>query len=238
MTAPGFKCSLHTEVLAQEFWGQVPEEKKKSVLESADAWCVPAPEDTRICRGAPDKRRNRRPAKRSSSNYANCITNKVPESRRQVAMGLAELAPLYASCDETFFIETIRMVGVQLAEEKDSELQSLVGAAFVRLSQEAAKKRSYPASPALGGTDRLCRNASGLESGKACALESGSKIVCRISSRKRCGGRIAFGPLETCCGSMPQPAAEQIAARFTRAGFREDCELLVSMIAVLGPRGS
>ncbi len=34
---------------------------------------------------------------------------------------------------------------MQLAEERDSELESLVGAAFVRLSQEATKSRSYPA---------------------------------------------------------------------------------------------
>ncbi len=61
-------------------------------------------------------------------------------------MGLAwELASLYAGCDEQFFVETIRIVGVQLAEENDSELQSLVGAAFVRLSQEASKRRSYSA---------------------------------------------------------------------------------------------
>ena len=59
-------------------------------------------------------------------NYANCITSEDPEQRRQVAMGIAELAPLYADCDERFFIETIRTVGVQLAEEKFSELQSVV----------------------------------------------------------------------------------------------------------------
>ena len=65
--------------------------------------------------------------------------------RRQTAMGLVELAPLYASGEERLFVDTIRQIGVQLAAERDSELQSLVGAAFVRLAQEAASKRSFRA---------------------------------------------------------------------------------------------
>ena len=36
---------------------------------------------------------------------------------------------------------------------------------------------------------------------------------------------------------MPEAASEQIAGRFGRAGFREDCEILVSMMQVLGHEG-
>jgi hypothetical protein len=36
---------------------------------------------------------------------------------------------------------------------------------------------------------------------------------------------------------IPEPAAEQVAHRFSRVGFREDCELLISMMEVLGPEG-
>jgi hypothetical protein len=36
---------------------------------------------------------------------------------------------------------------------------------------------------------------------------------------------------------MPEPASEQLAIRFSRAGFREDCELLVSMMGLLGTEG-
>src|SRR4029077_19670791 len=31
------------------------------------------------------------------------------------------------------------------------------------------------------------------------------------------------------------PAAEQIAGRFSRSGFREDCDFLVTMMELLGP---
>ena len=36
---------------------------------------------------------------------------------------------------------------------------------------------------------------------------------------------------------LPGPAAENIAGRFSRVGFREDSEILVSMMEVLGPEG-
>ena len=36
-------------------------------------------------------------------------------------------------------------MGVRLSVEQDQDLQSLVSAAFVRLSQEAASKRYFPA---------------------------------------------------------------------------------------------
>jgi hypothetical protein len=36
---------------------------------------------------------------------------------------------------------------------------------------------------------------------------------------------------------MPTPASEHLAVRFSRAGFREDCESLISMMQVLGPEG-
>src|SRR5207247_10565320 len=47
--------------------------------------------------------------------------------------------------DGSALMEAIRRVGNQLAIEREPELQTLVGAAFVRLSQEAASKRCYPA---------------------------------------------------------------------------------------------
>ena len=42
MVRHGIEVEMSTEVLAQEFWANVPEEKRISVLESPDAWCVPA----------------------------------------------------------------------------------------------------------------------------------------------------------------------------------------------------
>ena len=42
MARAGIEVQSHVELLAQQFWSEVAEDKKKAVLESADAWCVPA----------------------------------------------------------------------------------------------------------------------------------------------------------------------------------------------------
>ena len=138
------------------------------------------------------------------------------------------------SCDEQFFIETIRTVGVQLAEEKFSELQSAVGAAFVRLSQEAAQKRSYPA---IQRSVELVDYVEGEQPGIGSSLRPRIGVedhLAEFIDEALRAGSLPSG-LRDLLRRMPQPAADQIATRFTRAGFREDCDLLVSMIEVLGP---
>src|SRR5205807_10129780 len=85
-----------------------------------------------------------------------CIGLGAPEARRTTAIGLSDLGELYGSGDGSALIESIRRVGDQLAVERDPELQTLVSAAFVRLSQEAASKRCYPAmQQALASLDSV-----------------------------------------------------------------------------------
>ncbi len=235
MTRAGIHTQSHMEVLAQEFWSQVPEEKKKTVLESGEAWCVPAVRVREHVDGL-IARQETEAAEKILKNYANGIKNKNAEARRQTAMGLAELAGLYAKSSETLFVDTIRAIGLQLAEEKDSQLQSLVGAAFVRLSQEATKNRSYAA------VQRSVELIDYLESERP---GSGKSLRPRIGVENRLpefieeslrSGNVPSG-LKDLLRRMPEPAADHVAKRFSRVGFREDCELLVSMMQVLGPEG-
>src|SRR6202040_3300671 len=74
-----------------------------------------------------------------------CIALEAPEARRPTAIGLSDLAELYGSGDGSALMEAIRRLGNQLAIEREPEVQTLVGATFVRMSQEAASKRCYPA---------------------------------------------------------------------------------------------
>jgi hypothetical protein len=233
MTRAGIHTQSHMEVLAQEFWTQVPEEKKKSVLESADAWCVPAIRIREHVDGL-IARQETEAVEKILRNYASNIKNKNPEARRQTAMGLAELAGLYAKASEQLFMDTIREIGLQLAEEKDSQLQSLVGAAFVRFSQEATKIRSYAAiqrsvelidylDSERPGTGKSLRPRIGVENRLPDFIEESLR-----------SGNVPSG-LKDLLRRMPIPAADNIAARFSRVGFREDCDILVSMMDVLGP---
>src|SRR5207245_1054186 len=78
-------------------------------------------------------------------NYVSCISSSNVDARRATAMGLADLADLYASGDGGVLMDSIRRVGTQMAGERVPDLQPMVGAAYVRLCQEAATRRFYPA---------------------------------------------------------------------------------------------
>ena len=235
MARHGIEVQSHTDMLAQQFWAQVPPEKRKAVLESAEAWCVPPAQirdyvDGLVANG------EKAEAEKVLTNYANCITHKSAETRRQCAMGLAELASTYAKQDERLLLSTIRLVGVQLAEERDSELESLVGAAFVRMSQEATKSRSFPA---------IQRSVELIEYVEAERPGLGKNLRPRIGVEDRLPEFIeealksgeATSGLKDLLRRMPVAASGHLAGRFSRSGFREDCDLLVSMMQVLDVEG-
>ena len=233
MAGAGIEVQSHIDMLAQQFWARVPEAKKKAVLESADAWCVPPPKirehvEGLLARGETEE------AEKTLRNYANCITNKNHEARRQAATGLAEIAGLYGKGDDKLLIDTIRLAGVQLAEEKDSEMQSLVGAAFVRLSQEAANKRSFPAiQRVVELMDYVQTEHPGVAKNLRPRIAVEDRLPEFLEDALK-SGSVASGLLDL-LRRMPVPASEHLATRFSRAGFREDCELLVSMMEGLGP---
>lgn len=233
MARAGIHVKSHMDMLAQEFWEKVPVEKKKAVLESSDAWCIPPAKareyiESLIAKGEVEE------AEKLLRNYANCITIKATEPRRQAAMGLAELAPVYAKADEKLFMDTIRQVGVQLAEETDSELQSLVGAAFVRLAQEAAKKRSFPAiQRSVEMVDYVEAERPGVGKNLRPRIAVESRLPEFIEDSLKTG-EFSSG-LADLLRRMPEVSALHIAGRFGRAGFREDCDLLVAMMQALGP---
>jgi hypothetical protein len=235
MARHGIEVQSHVDLLAQQFWNQVGDEKKKAVLESAEAWCVP-PAKVREYVEKLVQKGETAAAIGALSNYAKCVTNKSPEQRRQTAMGLAELANLYAKIDERLLVDTIRQVGVQLAEERDSELQSLMSAAFVRLSQEASNKRSYQA---------IQRSVELMEYVESERPGMGKNLRPRIAVENRLPdfieealrtGNVPSGLMDL-LRRMPVAASDHLAGRFSRSGFRDDCDLLISMMQVLGPEG-
>lgn len=233
MERAGIEAQSHIEVLAQEFWAQVPDEKRKKVLEGSDAWCVPGAK-VREHVAALRARGENEQADRVLSHYASFISDKAVDHRRQVAMGLAELAATYANTDEKLFVNTIRIVGLQLAEEKDAELQSLMNAAFVRLSQEAGAKRSFAA---------MQRSVEMIDFVEAERAGAGKSLRPRIGIDQRLPEFIEDAlktgevpkQLTDFLRRIPEAATDNIAARFSRSGFREDCELLLSMVESIGP---
>src|SRR5579859_3917603 len=232
MAAAGISMSSYTELLDQEFWAQVPDENKKEVLCSDEAWCVPP----RNVRGFLEEMLRRGELKTVNEilmKYAGCIGLEAPEARRTTAIGLGELAELYGSGDGSALIEAIRRVGNQLASEREPELQTLVSAAFVRLSQEAASKRCYPAmQQALASLDSVEAQRPGSTQNLRPRIGAEDRIPEFVEETVRTG-HIPDGLTEI-LRLMPKATIHYVMSRFGHSGFREDCDLLVQMVKQLG----
>jgi hypothetical protein len=232
MASAGISMQSYTELLDQEFWQQVPDENKKEVLCSDEAWCVPP----RNVRGYLEEMLRRGELKTVNEilmKYASCVGLEAPEARRTTAIGLGELAELYGSGDGSALIEAIRRVGNQLAIEREPELQTLVSAAFVRMSQEAASKRCYPAmQQALASLDSVEAQRPGSTQSLRPKIGAEDRIPEFVEETIRTG-QIPDGLLDI-LGLMPKATIHYVMNRFGHSGFREDCELLVEVVRGLG----
>src|SRR6202007_817247 len=222
----------YTELLDQEFWEQVPEENKKEVPPSDEAWCVP-PRNVRACLEEMLRRGELKTANEILMKYAACISLDNPEARRTTAIGLSDLGELYGSGDGSALMEAIRRLGSQLAVEREPELQTLVSAAFVRLSQEAAAKRCYPA---------MQQALASLKAVEAQRPGSTQSLRPRIGAEKSMpefveealrSGQIADGLIDI-LALMPKATLRYVTNRFGHCGFREDCEVLGQIVRGLG----
>jgi hypothetical protein len=235
MTRHGISVQSHADILAQQFWSQVPGDKRKAVLESSEAWCIPA---SQVREYVEDllAQEDKEGAEKVLMNYADCVSSKSTETRRHTAIGLAELAGVYAKLNERVLMNMIRLVGVQLAEERDSELQSLMGAAFVRLSQEAAAQRSYPAiQRSVELVDYVESERPGLGKNLRPRIGVEDRLPEFIEEAMRTGD-VPTG-LKDLLRRLPAASSAHLAGRFSRAGFREDCDMLVSIMEVLDAEG-
>jgi hypothetical protein len=232
MAQAGLSVQSYTELLDQEFWEQVPEENKKEVLTSDEAWCVP-PRNVRAFLEDMLRRGELKTVNEILMKYASCVGLDAPEARRTTAIGLSDLGELYGSGDGSALMEAIRRLGNQLAIEREPELQTLVSAAFVRLSQEAASKRCYPA---------MQQALSSLESVEAQRPGSTQSLRPRIGAEERLpefieeamrSGQIADGMMDI-LSLMPKATIHYVTNRFGHCGFREDCDLLTTIIRNLG----
>ena len=110
MASAGISVQSYTELLDQEFWLQVPEENKKEVLTSDEAWCVP-PRNVRAFLEEMLRRGELKTVNEILTKYAACIALEAPEARRTTAIGLSDLAEFYGSGDGSALIDVIQRLG-------------------------------------------------------------------------------------------------------------------------------
>ena len=232
MSKAGILVESHADILDRMFWAEVPESGKKSVLMSHEAPCVP-PRNLRQFVEVLLDRDDKQSASEILNNYSSCLGAKEAESRRRTAIGLSQLADLYARLGGQPMGQAIRKLSEQLIAEKDAELQSLFSAAFVRLSQEASSAKNYAA------VNEVC---AGME------LISVERPVLMSDLRPRVGVEnrlpefieeaIQLDPVPPDMLSVlrrtSQSGAEHLSDRFFRCMRRDECDRMIELVKQLG----
>jgi len=232
MSKAGILVESHADILDRMFWAEVPESGKKSVLMSHEAPCVP-PRNLRQFVEVLLDRDDKQSATDILNNYSSCLAAKDMEPRRRTAIGLSQLADLYARLGGQPMGQAIRKLSEQLINEKDAELQSLFSAAFVRLSQEASSAKNYAA------VNEVC---AGME------LISVERPVLMSDLRPRVGVENRLPEfIEEALQMEPIPqdmlsvlrrtshsGAEHLADRFFRCMRRDECDRMIELVTQLG----
>lgn len=235
MSEAGMLIETHREILDRQFWAAVPESGKRTVLLSGEAWCIP-PRNVQSYVGELIEQGQVADAISILQNYAACADNEETDARKKTAAGLSQMAELYAKVDPKLLSEALRHLGLRLSVEQDAELQALVSAAFVRLSQEAATSRCFPAM------EQALDLVSGVETqrpGIARSLRGKMGIEERVPEfvEEALRAQQAAAGLTNVLKLMPQTAMEQLATRFNRCSLRDDAEQVANLAADLGEEG-
>ncbi len=232
MAEAGILVESHRELLDRQFWSTVPENAKREVLLSDEAWCIP-PKNVQSYVSDLIGQGNVAEAISILQNYAKCADSEEPDARKRAATGLSELAELYAQADPKLLADALRHLGLRLSIEQDQDLQSLVSAAFVRLSQEAAAQRQF------GAMAQALDLLAGVESqrpGIARTLRAKMGIEERVPEfvEEALKAREVSAGLTGVLRQLPQIAMEQLSARFNRCQYRDDVEHVASLAHDLG----
>ena len=232
MSDAGLLLESHREILDRQFWAAVPESGKRSVLLSEEAWCIP-PKNVQSYVNDLIKRGDVADAVGILQNYAACAESEDSDGRKKAAAGLSQLAELYAKTHPKLLGEALRHLGLRLSVEQDAELQALVSAAFVRLSQQAATDRCFPAM------EQALDLIAGVETqrpGIAQTLRGKMGIEERIPEfvEEALRARHTSSGLTNVLKLLPQSTMEQLASRFNRCSLRDDAEHIANLATDLG----
>src|SRR5229473_3014550 len=232
MSEAGLLAESHREILDRQFWAAVPDSAKRAVLLSDEAWCIPA-RNVQSYVGELIKHGNNADAISILQNYAACADSADTEARKKTAIGLSEMAELYAKADPKLLSKALQHLGLRLSVEQDADLQGLVSAAFVRMSQEAATSRCFSAM------EQALDLVAGIETqrpGIASALRGKMGIEERIPEfvEEALRARHTSAGLTNVLKLLPQTTMEHLATRFNRCSLRDDSEHVANLAADLG----
>ncbi len=232
LAGAGVAVESHADLLDRQFWASVPEAGKRSVLLSSEAWCIP-PRNVRQYTEELLDRNDSATAHSILLQYTKCIRSSDVEARRKAATGLTQLVEVYSRAAPNPMAAAVREIGEQLAVEKDAEVQTLLGAAFVRFSQEAVSRRQYPvmlqALDSLGVLEKA-------RSSSAPGLRSRFGVENRLQDfiEEVLGAEQFPAGFVDLLQRLPETAAEQLAARLPLCDNRAERERLAELAKQVG----
>ena len=235
MGKAGILVESHADILDRMFWAEVPEAGKKSVLMSHEAPCVPA-RNLRQFVELLLERGDKQAAIEILQNYYGCLDLKEVEARKKTAIGISQLADLFASAGNEVISATVKKVGDALSKESDPELQSLLGAAFVRLSSEASNRKQFGAlSEVCAAMDVVAKQRPVL----AQELRPRIGVENRLPEFIEEALRLPTVPhdLMEVLRRTSQASVDHLADRFFRCMRREECDRMVEVVQQLGSPG-
>ena len=232
LSKAGVLVESHADILDRMFWAEIPEAGKKSVLLSAEIVCVP-PRNIRQFVELLFERDDSEIAAKILTNYSTGLDAQDTDPRRKTAIGLSQLADLYASAPDEVMTNTLAMIGEQLRRENDSEIQSLLSAAFTRFGQEAGTRRKYKA------IFELCDSLERMQHERPALVQD---LRSRVGIENRLPEMIEEAisadhvaeDLINVLQQLPKNSVEHLADRFFRARRRVECDRIVELVAELG----
>ncbi len=235
MSKAGILVESHADILDRMFWSEIPDAGKKSVLLSSEAACVP-PRNIRQFLEVLFERGDNELASKILSSYAKGLDAKDPEPRRKTAIGLAQLADLYAQAPDELMPDTLATIGHNLAHERDPEIQSLLSAAFARFGQEACARKNYRA------VAELCYSLEKVAQQRPALVQD---LRNRVGIENRLPELIEEAinaeqvpeDLVTVLQQLPKHSVEHLADRFFRSQKRVECDRIVELVGELGQPG-
>jgi len=182
MANAGLQVQSYTELLDQEFWEQVPDENKKEVLTSDEAWCVP-PRNVRAYLDDMLRRGELKTVNEILMKYATCVGLENPEARRHHRIRLSGPRRALWRGDGSALMDGIRRLGNQLRHRTRARIADVDQRGVCAPDQEAASKRCYAAMQQALFFGQ--RRASGRESTQSLRPRIGAEERILILWKKR-----------------------------------------------------
>jgi hypothetical protein len=228
----GVVVESSADILDRQFWAAVPEKGKRAVLVSPEAWCIPARNvkqyvEELLSRG------DEKLVLEILQNYASCVQSPEVEARRRTAIGLADIAEVYALVEGRPLVPAIQVTAGQLNLERDFNLEGLISAAFVRLAQEAGARHMFSAMlQALDSLDSLENQRLVLAQTLHPRIGFEKRVPEYVEQALR-ADRIPGG-LGRLLQRLPRATADNLVLRFNRTWNRMELQRVVELGKAVG----